>query len=107
MDEPIVEPEPAYVPEPELIVAQEPVYTPEPRKMTADEELAAAFGEVKEEIVAPVREEPIAESEPEYEPEEDDDEPEFDTKPTRERKSGGMWLLALLALIGGVGGVFS
>ena len=112
MDEPIVEPEPAYVPEPEPIVAPEPVYTPEPepvvapepRKMTADEELAAAFGEVKEEIVAPVAEEPIAEPEPEYETEEDDDEPEFDTKPARERKSGSKWLLVLLALIVGVGG---
>jgi cytoskeletal protein RodZ len=72
--------------------------------MTADEELAAAFGEVKEEIVAPVAEEPIAEPEPEYETEEEDDEPEFETKPTRERKSGSKWLLVLLALIVGVGG---
>ena len=98
MDEPIVEPEPVYVPEPE------PLVEPEPRKMTADEELAAAFGEVKEEIVAPVAEEQIAEPEPEYETEEEDDEPEFDTKPTRERKSGSKWLLVLLALIVGVGG---
>jgi outer membrane biosynthesis protein TonB len=87
------EPEPVYVPEPEPVVVPEPEPVVEEHKMTADEELAAAFKNVDdaETIVS--------------EPEDDDteaDEPEFET--TRTRKSGGKWILALLACIVGLGG---
>jgi nucleoid DNA-binding protein len=84
----------------------ESVVEPEPMNQSADEEPASTFGEVKEELVAPVAEEEVPE-EDDDETEEEDDETEFETESTREGKSGGKWLLALLALIVGVvGGYF-
>lgn len=89
---PIIEPEPVQIPEPEPSAEPEPVQIPEPEPVYVPE---------LETIAEP---EQISEPEPENEPEHEVEVEESEYEPTRERNSGGMWLLALLALIVGVGG---
>lgn len=89
---PIIEPEPVQIQEPEPIAEPEPVQIPEPEPVYVPEQETIA------------EHEQISEPEPENEPEHEVEVEESEYEPTRERKSGGMWLLALLALIVGVGG---
>ena len=89
---PIIEPEPVQIPEPEPSAEPEPVQIPEPEPVYVPE---------LETIAEP---EQISEPEPENEPEHEVEVEESEYEPTRERNSGGNWLLVLLALIVGVGG---